>query len=143
MLRVLVGRDQQVHLYGPTGFVDRVHHKLQAYLWNLVDREPGDLTFLVTEIGPALATRKARFRLKTAFAAEAMGAGRADQGILVNEPAFRVSMAVLEHHAPCLGFVIEEFRSPQRMEDPAGKTGPSGRALATRPQACGDREQTG
>ena len=35
LLRLLVGRDKQISLYGPAGFVDRVHHKLQAYLWNL------------------------------------------------------------------------------------------------------------
>ena len=108
LLRVLVGRDKRINLYGPAGFVDRVHHKLQAYLWNLVDREPGDLTFVVTEVGPSLASQTARFRLKTAFTAEAMGTGRIDQGILVNDPTFRVSTAVLEHRTPCLGFAIEE-----------------------------------
>ena len=108
LLRVLVGRDKQINLYGPAGFVDRVHHKLQAYLWNLVDREPGDLTFVVTEIRSSLATQTVRFRLKTAFAAEAIGTGRIDQGILVKDPTFRVSMAVLEHRTPCLGFAIEE-----------------------------------
>jgi ribonuclease Z len=108
LLRVLVGRDKQIHLYGPNGFVDRVHHKLQAYLWNLVDREPGDLTFVVTEIGPSLAVHTARFRLKTAFAAEAMGTGRIDQDVLFKDPTFRVSTAVLEHRTPCLGFAIEE-----------------------------------
>ena len=72
MLRVLVGREKQLHLYGPDGFVDQVHHKLRAYRWNLVDREPGDLSFVVTEIAPSLATQTVRFRLKTAFAAEAM-----------------------------------------------------------------------
>ena len=86
LLRVLVGRDKQIHLYGPNGFVNHVHHKLQAYLWNLVDREPGDLTFVVTEIDPSLSTQTARFRLKTAFAAEAMGTGRIDEGIVVKDP---------------------------------------------------------
>lgn len=108
LLRVLVGRDKQIRLYGPTGFVDHVHHKLQAYLWNLVDREPGDLTFVVTEIDASLSTQTARFRLKTAFAAEAMGLGRIDQGIVVKDPTFRVSTAVLKHRTPCLGFAIEE-----------------------------------
>ena len=108
LLRVLVGRDQRVHLYGPNGFINHVHHKLQAYLWNLVDREPADLIFVVTEIGPSLATQTAQFRLKAAFAAEAMGAGRIDEGIVVTDPNFRVSTAVLEHHTPCLGFAIEE-----------------------------------
>lgn len=108
LLRVLVGRDKQIHLYGPNGFINHVHHKLQAYLWNLVDREPGDLTFVVTEIDPSHSTQTARFRLKTAFAAEVMGTGRIDEGIVVKDPTFRVSTAALEHHTPCLGFAIEE-----------------------------------
>jgi ribonuclease Z len=108
LLRVLVGRDKLINLYGPSGFVDHVHHKLRAYLWNLVGSMPGDLTFVVTEIDSSLATRTARFRLKAAFAAEAIGTGRIDEGILVKDPAFRVSTAVLEHHTPCLGFAIEE-----------------------------------
>jgi ribonuclease Z len=108
LLRVLVGREKQINLYGPAGFVDRVHHKLQAYLWNLVDREPGDLTFVVTEIEPSFATRTVRFRLKTAFAAEAIDKLSMKQGVLVNDPTFRVSTAVLEHRTPCLGFAIKE-----------------------------------
>ena len=63
---------------------------------------------MVTEIGPSLATQAARFRLKTAFAAEAIGTGRIDQGIVVKDPTFRISTAVLEHRTPCLGFAIEE-----------------------------------
>jgi ribonuclease Z len=108
LLRVLIGRDKLINLYGPNGFVNHVHHKLQAYLWNLVDREPGDLTFVVTEIDRSLATQTARFRLKTAFAAEAMGTGRIDEGTVVKDPTFQVSAAMLEHHTPCLGFAIEE-----------------------------------
>lgn len=108
MLRVLVGREKQLHLYGPAGFVDQVHHKLRAYSWNLVDREPGDLSFVVTEIAPSLATQTIRFRLKTAFAAEAVATGRIDRGIVVEDPAFRVATAVLDHRTPCLGFAIEE-----------------------------------
>jgi ribonuclease BN (tRNA processing enzyme) len=71
LLRVLVGRDQQIRLYGTAGFINHVYHKLQAYLWSLIDREPGDLTFMVTEIGHDRATQTVRFRLKTAFAKEA------------------------------------------------------------------------
>jgi len=108
MLRVLVGREKLIHLYGPDGFVDQVHHKLSAYRWNLVDREPGDLAFVVTEIASSLATQTIRFRLKTAFAAEAMAPGRIEQGVLVTDPTYRVSTAVLDHRTPCLGFAIEE-----------------------------------
>ena len=108
LLRLLVGRDKQISLYGPAGFIDRVHHKLQAYLWNLVDREPGDLTFVVTEIGPSATAQTVRFRLKTAFTAEATGTVSIGHGVLVNDPTFRVSTAILDHRTPCLGFAIEE-----------------------------------
>ncbi|QWG20567.1 ribonuclease Z [Bradyrhizobium sediminis] len=108
LLRVLVGRDKQIHLYGPNGFADRVHHKLQAYLWNLVDRGQHDLVFVVTEIDASLGTRMTRFRFKAGFAAEAMGTGRIDEGVVVRDPAFRVSTAVLAHRTPCLGFAVQE-----------------------------------
>jgi ribonuclease Z len=108
LLRVLVGREKTINLYGPNGFADHVHHKLQAYRWNLVDRYPCDLIFVVTEIDACLATRTARFRLKNAFAVEAVGTGRIEEGVLYSEPSFRVSTVVLEHRALCLGFAIEE-----------------------------------
>jgi ribonuclease Z len=109
LLRVLVGRDKRINLYGPAGFIDRVYHKLQAYLWNLVSRDNlDDLVFVVTEIDASMATRTARFRLKTAFSAEAMGTGQIADGIVARDPNFQVSTAVLSHRTPCLGFVVEE-----------------------------------
>lgn len=108
LLRVLVGREKNISLYGPGGFIDNVHHKLQAYRWNLVDLYVGDLVFVVTEIESSLETRTVQFRLKNAFAAEAAGAGRIGDGVIHKEPGFRVSTAVLEHRTPCLAFAIEE-----------------------------------
>ena len=108
LLRLLVGRKKTVSLYGPTGFIDQVQHKMHAYRWNLVDRFVCDLVFLVTEIGPSFATRKVRFRLKTGFSAEALGSGDCADGVLYSEPTFSVSTAVLEHRTPCLGFLIAE-----------------------------------
>ncbi len=108
LLRVLVGRDKTINLYGPTGFIDQVEHKLQAYRWNLVDRYVSDLVFVVTEINAALATVTAQFRFKNAFSREAVGNGRAVEGVLHREPGFVISTAILEHRTPCLAFAIEE-----------------------------------
>ena len=108
LLRVLVGREKQINLYGPNGFIDHVHHKLHAYRWNLVDRFLSDLIFVATEIGSDLETRTARFRLKAAFSAEVVGVGRIIDDVLYSEQSFRVSTAVLEHRTPCLAFAIEE-----------------------------------
>jgi ribonuclease Z len=108
LLRVLVGRDKTINLYGPAGFIDHVRHKLESYRWNLVDRYLCDLVFVVTEIDSSLTTQSARFRLKNAFAIEALGCGRIVGGAVHGGPAFRVSTAILEHRTTCLGFAIEE-----------------------------------
>jgi ribonuclease Z len=108
LLRRMVGREKTIRLWGPLGFIDHVNHKLRAYRWNLVDRYPCDLAFLVTEIDDAFAARTTRFRLKQTFAEEPVGETRIVGGILLDDPMFRVSTAVLEHRTPCLGFAIEE-----------------------------------
>src|SRR5260370_3202799 len=73
LLRILVGREKSVALYGPSGFIDHVHHKLQAYLWNLADRSVSDLVFVVTEIASSSETRVAQFRLMPAFPPAPLG----------------------------------------------------------------------
>src|SRR5215467_1835933 len=82
LLRLLVGREKTISLYGPADFVAQVHHKLSAYRWNLVDRYECDLVFLVTEIDSSLKRRTVRFRLKGGFAGEEIGRGTAVDGVL-------------------------------------------------------------
>ena len=53
LLRLLVGHEKSVQLFGPSGFTERVFHKLQAYRWNLVESYPCDLVFAVSELGAA------------------------------------------------------------------------------------------
>lgn len=108
LLRVLVGRDKTIDLYGPAGFIDHVRHKLAAYRWNLVDRYLCDLVFVVTEIASPHERQTARFCLKNAFAAEPLGSARLVDGLIHTEPAFRVSTAILEHRTPSLAFAVEE-----------------------------------
>lgn len=108
LLRLLVGRDHTVRLYGPEGFIDRIAHKLAGYRWNLVERYAADLVFEVTEIAAAGKTRSARFRFKQAFAREDVGTGQLTDDIVYREPTFHVSAAVLDHGGPCLGFAIAE-----------------------------------
>jgi ribonuclease Z len=108
LLRILVGREKTVALYGPSGFIDHVHHKLQGYLWNLADRYLSDLVLVVTEIVSSSEGRTAQFRLRNAFAAESISAAPIVDNIICNQPDFRVSAAILEHRTPCLGFAIEE-----------------------------------
>lgn len=108
LLRMLVGREKTIRLYGPSGFIDQVQHKLLAYRWNLVNRFMFDLVFVVTEVDCNLAVRAARLRLKNAFAVQAADCRRLADGILCSEPTFRVTTGVLDHRTACLGFAIEE-----------------------------------
>jgi ribonuclease Z len=108
LLRVLVGRDKKIELYGPPGFIDNVHHKLRAYCWNLADRYPCDLVFVATEINERFDMRTTTFRLNTAFTPEPVATGRAGDGVICSTSTFRVTAATLDHGTPCLAFAIEE-----------------------------------
>ena len=107
LLRVCLGRETAVRLYGPPGFVDRVEHKLAAYDWNLVQNYPTDFTLIVHELdGECL--RAARFRCHRRFAREPEPSRDAPAGLLLDEPAFRVRAAALDHDITCLAFALEE-----------------------------------
>lgn len=109
VLRILVGREKRVDLYGPPDFADRVCHKLHAYRWNLAASYPCDLNFVVTEVHPLFETRAVSFRLKNGFAPETIGRSGAANGLILSEAGFRVRCAILDHRTPCLGFAIEEL----------------------------------
>lgn len=108
LLRLLVGRAKSVALYGPAGFLDQVHHKLQAYQWNLVGGYADDLVFQASELAMPGILRRARFRLKSAFSREEVGEAPMDGDVLHEEARYRVRVAVLEHRLPCLAFALEE-----------------------------------
>jgi ribonuclease Z len=108
LLRVLVGRERTVHLYGPSGLGEAVHHKLQGYRWDLAESYADDLVFDVSELTSAQSIATTRFRLKTAFAPELLGEQPAVGGVLCTGRQFQVSAAILEHHTSCLGFALQE-----------------------------------
>jgi ribonuclease Z len=108
LLRVCLGRGTVLRLYGPPGFIDQVEHKLAAYTWNLVERYPGDYTLVAHEVTPDWRLQAARFRSRERFRREALGERRIAEGVLLDEPAFRVRTAFLDHGTPCLAFAFEE-----------------------------------
>ena len=108
LLRLLVGHEKSVQLFGPPGFAERVFHKLQAYRWNLVESYPTDLVFVVSELETTNSISTTRFRLRKAFAAEPSVSRKTIAGVLCDEPTHRVSAAILEHGTPCLAFALQE-----------------------------------
>src|SRR3974377_1636045 len=136
LLRVVVGREKTIRLYGPHGFIEHIQHKLHGYRWNLVDRYVSDLVFLATEIDCSLKIRTACFRLKKAFSQEDTPSSPGIEGVLYSGPIFRVSTAVLKHRTPCLAFAIEEAAHvnvwKNRLAELGLGVGPSMRELSLR-----------
>jgi ribonuclease Z len=107
LLRVCLGRDAPLRLYGPPGFAERVGHKLAAYSWNAADRYAADFTLLAHEIAPDWEMSVARFRCHARFERETLPGRYAAEGVLLDEPEFRVRTAFLDHGIACLGFAFE------------------------------------
>lgn len=108
LLRVLLGRDKSLHLFGPPGFIDRVEHKLAGYTWNLVANYACDFVVRATEVHPDGRAETAAFHTRTGFLREPAPASFIAGGVLLDEETFLVRAAFLDHQIPCLSFALEE-----------------------------------
>lgn len=104
LLRTSLNREEGIRLYGPSGITDNVRGKLAGYTWNLTESYPLRLT--VYEVGEER-QRLTRFCAARQFAPEAAGSVTFE-GVLVEEPAFSIRAAILDHRIPCLAFALEE-----------------------------------
>jgi ribonuclease Z len=108
LLRLLLGRDKTISLYGPADFIDRVQHKLQSYTWNVVQNYVGNLVLDICEVHIDGSLPRARFQSRRAFRREDVSEGRMEDDVLAKCGTARVRTAVLDHGTPCLGFALEE-----------------------------------
>ena len=109
LLRILLGRDKDLHLFGPPGFLAHVEHKLRAYTWNLVHNYASDFTLRVTEVDGNGAGRRASFRCQGEFRREGDGCVACPDNVLLREPAVQVRCALLDHGGiPCLAYALQE-----------------------------------
>jgi ribonuclease Z len=109
LLRVCLGRDRGVSLYGPDKFISNLEHKLAAYTWNLVENYQTEFVILAHEIDNRGRVQRAQFRSTRRFQREPLPAASAAQGVLLETPLFRVRSVALEHHdITSLAFAFEE-----------------------------------
>jgi ribonuclease Z len=109
ILRVLLGREKEIHLFGPPGFFKRVEGKLSGYTWNLVDEYPNDFRLKVTEVHEYRMVTMI-YNCRDRFIAADKEREAVFSGILLKEPSFRVEAVHLDHRITCLGFsLIENF----------------------------------
>lgn len=107
LIRVCLGRDRTIRLFGPQGFLRHVENRLGSYNWNLVENYDNDFDLEATEI---LGTEKRTccFRCRNAFRREEEAGGAIEEGGLVDHPFYRVRTEILDHRIPCLAFALEE-----------------------------------
>jgi ribonuclease Z len=107
LLRICLGRNQHICLFGPPGFQKQLENKLGAYTWNLVENYTNDFDLLVTEIHKDHQISK-RYACRNAFRPELIDTDEAFTGTIVDNPLFIVKAAFLDHKISCLAFRFEE-----------------------------------
>ena len=109
LLRVCLGRDTGVSMYGPGRFIGQLEHKLAAYTWNLVENYATDFVITAHELDASGHLQRAQFRSRARFEREGLPGKEAPDGVLLDCASFRVRAIPLEHHAiPSLAFAFEE-----------------------------------
>jgi ribonuclease Z len=106
LLRVVLGRDKDLDLYGPPGFIRNVENRIASYTWNLVENYTNRLVIRVTEFQNG-ESATARFSLRSAFRPE-MAAREKFTGRLVEGSHYSVKSVFLDHKIPSLAFSLQE-----------------------------------
>jgi ribonuclease Z len=105
LLRIALGRDRTIRLFGPQGIIANVEGKLAGYTWNLV--EGYSLVFEVYEVSPEKIVM-GRFPCGARFERSDLLPPSQFRGVLLDDPLFRVEVAHLDHKIPCLAFALGE-----------------------------------
>jgi ribonuclease Z len=104
LLRVMLGRDKHICLYGPPGITVHIAGKLSGYTWNLVKDYP--LRLSVGEIHPHCLYHTT-FSCAEQFSSEETGSSSFD-GVVEETPHFTVRAVELDHGIPSLAFSLTE-----------------------------------
>jgi ribonuclease Z len=116
LLRLFLGRDQHLFIYGPEGFLKNIEGKLAGYSWNLVKNYSNLLVLHVSEVHPDhLFTRE--YICKNEFIPVSKVVKHPFKGLLHQEPSLSVFTEILDHSIPCLGFAFKERFHVNIMKD--------------------------
>lgn len=103
LLRLLLGREKRLRIFGPTGIISNVEGKLSSYTWDIIEEYP--LSIEVFEVGECIDS--AFFMAKAGFKKE-KGGKEPFNGTLLKDPLFTIKAVPLDHHTTSLAFSIKE-----------------------------------
>lgn len=104
LLRILLGRDKNLRVFGPTGIISNIEGRLSGYTWNLVDDYKFRLE--VIEIKNDTITTSS-FNCWEKFKKHDIRTVPFNK-ILVDEPLLKVETSILDHLIPSLAFSLSE-----------------------------------
>ncbi len=107
LLRIMLGRNKDLHLFGPPGFLQQVEGKLSGYTWNMVSNYTNRFNIIANEVHhDTVITR--RYSCKDRFCPKEEPQSYPFDGTLLKEQSFTVHGTLLNHHTECLGLSLSE-----------------------------------
>ncbi len=108
--RANYARDSRPNVvWGPAGTARIIHHRLRGYWWNLCEGREG--SWVAHDVNDGV-TSSARFDLADAFEARhelpAFESSGEKPEVILSTKELEVEAVPLEHHGPCLGWVVRE-----------------------------------
>jgi ribonuclease Z len=107
LLRIFLGRDKELLLWGPQGFLANLEGKLAGYCWNLVENYENRFILQAVELHPNRAIVKS-YPCRNGFSTDGNGREIPFNGTVLAEPAVTVTAVHLDHGIPVLGFALRE-----------------------------------
>jgi ribonuclease Z len=108
LLRICLGRERKLCVYGPRNIISQVQSKLAGYTWNLVHNYASNFTIEVNEFHPDQTVLRARFCCQQRFQRQDLPELKAENGKLLDENAFEIYATHFDHKIPTLGFALQE-----------------------------------
>ncbi|KPK12106.1 MAG: ribonuclease Z [Acidithiobacillales bacterium SG8_45] len=108
ILRICLGRERELNIYGPPGFIPQVGHRLAGYTWNLTESYDTDFTIHAHEIHDNGIMKRASFRCRNQFRCEPGRDITITDNLVVDEDLFSVEAMTLDHQTPCLAYTLIE-----------------------------------
>ena len=107
LLRIFLGREKQLHLFGPQGFIRNIEGKLGGYQWNLAENFTNSFSIIATEVR-ANHQVSMTYHCQDRFLPTRESSEMPFESRLLQEPSFTVSTAILDHSIPCLALSVKE-----------------------------------
>ncbi len=119
LLRLILGRERELTITGPAGFLRQVEGKLRAYTWNLIEQYP---VRLVAEEIDGATVRAARYAGANRMEPEPLPE-RSFDGVVHAERQFTIHADVVDHGIPVLAAALRETEHISVNKDRLGRLG--------------------